>query len=469
MAKLVPVSGNPFEQNTGPKLTPVSGNPFLPQEKKDERLTWRDTFVNAAKNVPQSAKEYATNMYQALRHPVDTGEAIGHLFAGIVQKIAPGVQEDEKYANAFAGAMMARYGSVDDFKKTLSQDPVGVITDVASLLMAGGAAVKGVGAGTKVGKAGAAIEKFGAGLDPLNIHKKIIMNPVAKTIIRERLPKKLYESGIKFSTTLSRQQKDKLINLGLQEGITPNVKGLTNLRDKIDILNNEIDSLIDTAQQTGRTIPITRLFDGFDDLIDNATLSSKPQTNINNILNIKKQITSVNKKLARSELTPKEAQKLKRTIYRDLQSYYGKVKNSPASVEAQQKVAMNAKMALEEIVPDIKAVNRRDGDLIELYDAIERASSRIQNRDLIGIGAPIKGTMGGVFAGPGGAAVGVGLGILDRPVVKSMIAIKLNKLRRKGYNIRNVPAAFRLGAVKSGETYYNIEDQINKIGKEQYK
>ena len=113
MAKLVPVSGNPFEQNTGPKLTPVSGNPFLPPEKKDERLTWHNTFVNAAKIVPQSAKEYA--QYVSSPPPSCTiyGEAIGHLFAGIVQKRSRLVSGRRKVHDAFAWrGMMARMGQI---------------------------------------------------------------------------------------------------------------------------------------------------------------------------------------------------------------------------------------------------------------------------------------------------------------------------------------------------------------------
>jgi len=68
--------------------------------------------------------------------------------------------------------------------------------------------------------------------------------------------------------------------------------------------------------------------------------------------------------------TPDEAQKLKQRIYRELQSYYEKHKATPAKTEMRKAIARNARKLIEEIIPEIKQLNQKEGALIELWDAV---------------------------------------------------------------------------------------------------
>src|SRR5436190_4642689 len=51
--------------------------------------------------------------------------------AGGVEKLIPGEQEHEPYANAVGQFFADRYGSMEAFKKTLAEDPVGFAADLA--------------------------------------------------------------------------------------------------------------------------------------------------------------------------------------------------------------------------------------------------------------------------------------------------------------------------------------------------
>lgn len=138
--------------------------------------------------------------------------------------------------------------------------------------------------------------------------------------------------------------------------------------------------------------------------------------------------------------TPTEIQQIKVRIYKDLQSFYEKHKATPAKTELRKGVARNARQMLEEIVPEIKKLNKNEGALIDLWDAIESKANRITNRDFISIGLPIKmgagagiGYMvGGQPAGKVGSMLGFILGIYDTPQIKAKIALTLAKVRERG-------------------------------------
>lgn len=47
--------------------------------------------------------------------------------------LARTLESNEEVADAVAGAIAERYGSSDNFAKTMTEDPVGVISDIALL------------------------------------------------------------------------------------------------------------------------------------------------------------------------------------------------------------------------------------------------------------------------------------------------------------------------------------------------
>jgi hypothetical protein len=274
-------------------------------------------------------------------------------------------------------------------------------------------------AGQDVGQ-GAMMEMGGAALSkavPLAVKGVKSATPQAiKTI-----PNRLYQSAAKFSTTIPVKERVAMADLAIKEKIAPTIKGWEKATNKITALNDKIVSVIDDSVATGEKIDRGKLFKHFDDLRAEAKLSGVPKSNLAAINNIEKQIKSA----GHIKYTPQQAQKLKQNIYKDVNTAFGKI-SVPYRVDAQKAVARAAKEELEGLYPILKGLNAKEGALINLRKSIEAAANRITNRDILGIGIPIKGAAGAT-AGPAGAAAGIAQGILDAPRVKSALAMALSK------------------------------------------
>jgi hypothetical protein len=138
---------NPFAQYAAP--------PPAPSEVPGPRRSYTALQVPGAAlaNVPKSAKQFATNLYEAVTNPVQTVSAVLDIGAGALQKALPDtvVNFINKFdanpaaatraieaANAVGGVYKERYGSYEDVKRTLAEDPVGAAADL-SMLFSGGA------------------------------------------------------------------------------------------------------------------------------------------------------------------------------------------------------------------------------------------------------------------------------------------------------------------------------------------
>jgi hypothetical protein len=348
------------------------------------------------------------------------------------------------HLDAVVGMLKERYGSIDNFKNTVAQDPVGVLSDISAVLTTGGSLIKG-------SKIGGTVANVGGAIDPINIAARSASR-AAKSIIPKGAPSKMWQSAAKLSTTLSPAQRDALTEVALKHNITPTRKGVDKAIGKIDALNEKIAQTIDAAVDTGQTIPVDDLFRHLDELRTEVLgESGEPMKGVRAINRIEKDIRAANNLLGRDALTPANAQKLKQRIYRELESEYQKITQQPASTDAQKAIARAAKESIEEIVPEIKQLNQADGELIALRKVIDRSAARITNHDIMGLGVPIKGTMGGVVGGAEGATAGLLLGFIDTPAIKSRLAIILNKLKKQKIDVKPNRTLIRLGLVKAGE------------------
>ena len=383
-------------------------------------------------NIPGSAYRVGEDIYTAVRHPIETAKGVGKLALGGIQKLVPGEQGFEYIAEDFGEMVKERYGSVENIAESFKKDPVGVAGDFATLLT-------GVGAGlkfAKLGKFGEAVSKVGASLEPMTGVGKIAKGAVKKglmTAYRAKSPADIYQSAVKFSTTLNEVERLKLADTALKSGIMPTYEGLQKAWGKVNDLNTKITDLIDKAQETGKKITVKGLFKEFDDLeLKALSDSSLPIDAAEAIEKVKYQITEANNLIDRKALTPKEAQRLKQKTYKELEQYYKKNLETPPTAEARKSVARQARLFLEEVIPEIKQLNRAEGDYLALINALDRPVSRISNRDLFGIGVPIKATAGGALGGKVGAAVGTAFGVLDNPKVKARLAIMLHNMEKQG-------------------------------------
>jgi len=141
-----------------------------------EETNWSDVPLRAITNIPQSATEFGKNIYQAVSHPLQTASGVMDLAAGTLHNITPAHiaewidkadwnPEDKdravQTANAVGHIYKNKYGSSEGFKEALSTDPVGVASDLATLLSGG------AGIASKTGLTGKLTESaIKAGVSP---------------------------------------------------------------------------------------------------------------------------------------------------------------------------------------------------------------------------------------------------------------------------------------------------------------
>ena len=437
------------------------------------------------KNIPKSAVDYASDMIGPITHPKQTAEAMVNLALGVVEKFPGGryltvgpeydLPESPNKRSAAVNSTMeyfsGRYGSWDGFKEAVKNDPVGVTADLASVLSGSGSAIKGVENVSKINslkKAGETLSKTGAFVDPLGAISAFGQASVRK-IIPEKSASRLYEGAAKFSTTLNTKQRSKLIKTALDKQIMPTFNGLVKVGKQIEDLNFEISQVINEAANTGQKISVGRLTRGFQELKKNSRFSGQPQKAQRAVKNIRKEIVETNtiyfdgEPVGMKSFTPKEAQKLKQNIYKELESYYSRVTNNPVSVKAQKLIARNAKEAIEKIVPEIKQLNKNDGDLLALRKEIDKVAPRIANRDLLSLGTTAKAAGGGVVFGKTGILLGLSLGLLDsQPIIKARLALIIHKLKTRGIKVNQTAALARLTSYQTGAITEEIQENAPK-------
>lgn len=116
---------------------------------------WADVPSQALENTPESAKQFASDIWQMISNPVDTVSAVVDLGKGVASKVIPGLELDEAAADAFGEFIVKRYGgdegdALAGLRRTLANDPVGALGDLSAFFTAGGMAVaKGAGIASK--------------------------------------------------------------------------------------------------------------------------------------------------------------------------------------------------------------------------------------------------------------------------------------------------------------------------------
>jgi hypothetical protein len=165
------MADNPFKQFA--QVPELPSNPFR-RYAPDYVPSWSEIPGQALENAGTSAVNLAKNVVQPILHPIDTAKAFYDIGKGLVSKTAGalGAQQDpaekeknEAAANAVGEFLRERYGSVDAFKKTLAEDPVGAIADV-SMVLTGGGSVAARAPGV-VGKVGEVVRTTGSAIDPI--------------------------------------------------------------------------------------------------------------------------------------------------------------------------------------------------------------------------------------------------------------------------------------------------------------
>jgi len=121
-------------------------------------------------NLGKSAKKAGADFVEPFLSPWETAKSLGNLGLGAVQKLIPGEQSSEKYADAVGDHFAKRYGGWEEFKRTAATDPVGLLLDASTVFSGGGTlAARAPGMAGKIAR-GARIA--GNAVDPLSLAAK---------------------------------------------------------------------------------------------------------------------------------------------------------------------------------------------------------------------------------------------------------------------------------------------------------
>jgi hypothetical protein len=139
------------------KSTPVSSENFasiLQNAPAKEGMPLTDVATQAYANLGPSAYEFAKGLYDTITNPKQTLSSISDLMQAGLSKIIPESSIDPNAKPAIArgkvaGQAMAehfkgRYGSAEGFKEALAKDPVGVASDISTVLSMGSGGMGGL-------------------------------------------------------------------------------------------------------------------------------------------------------------------------------------------------------------------------------------------------------------------------------------------------------------------------------------
>jgi hypothetical protein len=430
-------NGIPVEQDEKEKKSRFVGIPIDENQTEEHDFS----FAEMAKNIPGSAANLAQDMYQTVRHPIETAKGLGKAAAGGLYKANENAKEfipkwmtkpiignDKVFgadystdAEAIADALKDRYGSIDAAKQTLERDPVGAMADLASVISGAGGVLKS----NKLSQAGAA-------LNPINAASNIIKYSSGKlaSVLPEKLsPAALYEGAAKFSTTMPERKRQRLVQTALDNKIMPSTSGVRKLEDMIGNFENEISDLIQQAQNSKKTVPRAAVYKYLNHLREKkGGVRLGAPRDLERINTIVREFDTHLTSLGKNNLTAKDLQKLKVDAWKTINWHMKMRKVRPIKDATYAAIGRAAKENIEDLAPGTKATNDKLGKLYELQEPLQRSANRIENRDILSLGAPAK-VGAGTMVDPGlGTAIGAALGIMDLPKVKAATAINLNQL-----------------------------------------
>lgn len=376
------------------------------QEKK--------TVAGFAGNVLKSGADLVKNTVEAVAHPIQTVKGLGTVALGGAEKLIPGQQQHEGAFDGLINFYKERYGGLENIKHSLYTDPVGVAADVATV--AGGVGLLGkVGTASKIGnfakvtEAANTVSKFA---DPLQAITKIPGKFLPESFL-SKTAQKVYQSALKPSTTLSPIERSKILLTGLREGIPVTQKGAMELGKRLDDINGQIAKVIEQGKKVGDVVETSKIVTLLDDVKKEFGLTPNGLSRIDDIDQIKTNFLT-----QYGDSIPTDvAQQIKKNTYKVLKKSYGEMKG--VAVESEKALARGIKEQLAQKYKQLASLNEKDSALINLDKALERAVSRIDNTNLVGLGTTTASAVN--------PWAGMVKAIIDAPLVKSKLAIALQK------------------------------------------
>lgn len=438
------------------------------------QLSWSEVPGKALENFVPSAKRAVGDIVEAVSSPWETAKSLGNVALGTAQKLIPGEQESEKYADAVGQYFAGRYGSMDGFKNALAHDPVGVLSDLSTAFTGGAGALKGgakvaqvagkAGAAANIGRAGDLAMTAAHALDPLTMTAKAVTAPfgaagkgydfLKQTItgapreIKRPLAERLYQRSLKPLTSLDPQERTAMIQTALRERISPTEGGYQRLVDRQSELGREIRRFIDERTQLEATGAVPRTIDP-EAIAHSAMEYASNRLHISSEANValpqaRSAVSNFLESHGFQNMDTATAQAVKQRTQLEAQKAFGETMATPAQ-EAKKGLAHALRTGIEQNIPEVAPLNARYAELAELRPLIERALGREGNVNAISLPS--------IVAGVGAAGSGAS------PAAKAALGLATttaaNTARLPGVRAN---LAFMLDAANSG-----LAQAMNKV------
>lgn len=330
----------------------------------------------------------------AVAHPLDTGTAIFNAQMGQGRQALEGFQSAQSpgdYATAAGHGAAALLPMLGPAAAHAGEQ-------IASGDVAGGL---GAGAGLVAGVAAAGPATRAAGR---------VAKPLA-----QRAGRAMYQSALKPTKAVLNGIRSVdgpdgarrlLVDTGLAEGIPVTARGAAKAERLIDSLNTEVTRRIQAAERAGATVDgkavehaIRQVADDFSQQVNAQPELSAIDTVANNFARNPEvaapvaPATPANFAQGRIAGAPAQtqagpipiatAQRMKQNTYKGLRGKYGR--ELGGTIEAEKAGARALKEGISQAVPDVAALNAREGSLIPLEQALADAMRRRGNYGIFGL------------------------------------------------------------------------------------
>ena len=409
------------------------------------------------REIPGSALQLMKDMSFPIRHPIQTVKGMTSIVRGGADKLQSEQgdlpTQNEQAFDAMLDFYGDRFGSVDALKNTAMNDPVGILSDISGIVTLGTSSLPKI-----TGRAGKVVEtlnKTAKAVDPMNLAANAVRLPLGKLIPKD-LPVKQMNSAVKWNTTTPMKIRNSLAQSMLEEGIQPTLPGMRKAWKVIDDMQEGLTKLIEESTNSGVTIPREKVFKYIRDAKKKAAEGGNPANELKQIDKFVDDLETTWFEYDLPDFTPTKIQRFKQDLYELVGDDKWARTTARGTDAARMATARSARQIIEDLVPEARAMNRREGKMIALTDALEQKAARIENTNNIPLGAPINvgaGTyLGNLLGMPeAGAAAGVGLSLMDLPKNKARLAQRMYNLQNSGLLDAPIPGQMiRQGAIQSG-------------------
>jgi len=239
------------------RLQEIRGNKPMPQQPMvEQRRNYSLSEVPGAalSNIPSSTVNMVSGIANALANPIDTAGAVLTAGAGGLGKMLPesvnrflnradeavlGKQlaserlaKETQAANAIGQLYKDRYGSAEGIKRTIAEDPMGVLADV-STVATGGAALA-----PKAGKLAAMLSKTARVTNPLAPVEKLV-GTLASGV------GEVGKGAIATTTQVGKEAINQALKSGElgNEAFLSNLRGTSSMGDVLDLAKSSLDNI----------------------------------------------------------------------------------------------------------------------------------------------------------------------------------------------------------------------------------